>query len=58
LIIYARRQPAALGTFFDEIIPDILNSFPLNKWQTTLKKSLKDMDTLLKEHYTDLDNLP
>jgi len=58
LIVYARNQPPALATFFDEVIPDILDSFPLSRWKAILKTSLKDMDTLLHEYYNDLDGIP
>lgn len=57
LIVYARLQPAALGTFFDEIIPDIVEIFPLSTWEQTLKSGAKDLKTAMQEYYAGLENL-
>ena len=57
LIVYARMQPAALGEFFDEIIPDIIEIFPLNMWRDILKSSAKDLKTAMQEYYEGMENL-
>ena len=57
LIVYARRQPAALGDFFDEIIPDIIEIFPLSMWRDILKSSAKDLKTAMHEYYEGVENL-
>ena len=57
LIVYARTQPAALGAFFDEIIPDIIEIFPLSMWKEILKSSAKDLKTAMQEYYAGLENL-
>ena len=51
LIVYARTQPPALGDFFDEIIPDIIEIFPLNIWKETLKAGAKDLKAAMQEYY-------
>ena len=51
LIVYARMQPQQLGDFFDEIIPDIIEIFPLNIWKETLKSGAKDLKTAMQEYY-------
>ena len=51
LIVYARMQPQQLGDFFDEIIPDIIEIFPLNIWRETLKSGTKDLKTAMQEYY-------
>jgi hypothetical protein len=57
LIVYARLQPQALADFFDEIIPDIKDIFPLNRWETILKQGGKDLKTAMIEYYTGVDGL-
>ena len=57
LIVYARMQPAALGAFFDEIIPDIIEIFPLSIWEETLKTGAKDLKTAMQEYYEGIENL-
>ena len=57
LIVYSRLQPQALADFFDEIIPDIKDCFPLNRWEAILKSGGKDLKTALIEYYEELDIL-
>ena len=57
LIVYARMQPVALGEFFDEIIPDIIEIFPLSMWKEILKSSAKDLKTAMQEYYEGIENL-
>jgi hypothetical protein len=57
LIVYARLQPQALADFFDEIIPDIKDIFPLNRWQAILKQGGKDLKSAMIEYYTGVDGL-
>ena len=57
LIIYVRNQPPALGTFFDEIIPDIIDIFPLATWRKTLKAGARDLKMAMQEYYGGVENL-
>jgi hypothetical protein len=57
LIVYARLQPQALADFFDDIIPDIKDIFPLNRWETILKQGGKDLKSAMIEYYTGVDGL-
>ena len=57
LIIYVRNQPPVLGTFFDEIIPDIIDIFPLATWKETLKAGAKDLKMAMQEYYGGVENL-
>ena len=57
LIVYSRQQPQVLADFFDEIIPDIKDCFPLNRWEAILKSGGKDLKTALIEYYEELDIL-
>ena len=57
LIIYARNQPPALADFFDEIIPDIIDIFPLATWKETLKAGAKDLRAAMQEYYEGMENL-
>ena len=56
LIIYVRNQPPALADFFDEIIPDIIDIFPLATWKETLKAGAKDLKTAMQEYYEGIQN--
>ena len=58
LIVYARQQPAQLGNFFDSLIPEISNMFPLDRWQTLLMKFAKNLKQFLEEYYNELDLIP
>lgn len=57
LIVYARQQPSALADFFDSIIDDIKDCFPLNRWQDILTQGGADLKAALQEYYTNLDIL-
>ena len=57
LIVYSRLQPQALADFFDEIIPDIKDCFPLNRWESILKGGGRDLKAALIEYYEELDIL-
>ena len=57
LIVYARQQPQALADFFDEIIPDIKDCFPLSRWESILKSGGGSLKTALTEYYENLDIL-
>ena len=45
------------GDFFDEIIPDIIEIFPLSMWRDILKSSAKDLKTAMHEYYEGVENL-
>ena len=57
LIVYSRQQPQVLADFFDQIIPDIKDIFPLNRWEAILKSGGKDLKTAMQEYYTGVDGL-
>ena len=57
LIVYSRQQPQVLADFFDEIIPDIKDCFPLNRWEVILKSGGRDLKTALTEYYEAMDTL-
>ena len=57
LIVYSRQQPQVLADFFDEIIPDIKDCFPLNRWEEILKSGGRDLKTALTEYYEATDIL-
>jgi hypothetical protein len=57
LIVYARQQPQALADFFDSIIPDIKDCFPLSRWESILTQGGKDLKAALQEYYNNLDAL-
>ena len=57
LIVYARNQPPALGEFFDTIIPDIIEIFPLSIWEETLKSGAKDLKAAMLEYYEGVNGL-
>ena len=55
LIVYARQQPAALGVFFDSLIPDIIDIFPMSRWESILQGFAKDLKQFLTEYYNEID---
>ena len=57
LIVYARLQPPVLAEFFDAIIPDIIEIFPLSTWEETLKTGAKDLKAAMQEYYAGLESL-
>jgi len=57
LIVYARIQPPVLGDFLDQIIPDIMEIFPLNRWEQTLKTGARDLKAAMVEYYEGVDAL-
>jgi hypothetical protein len=57
LIVYARQQPQALQFFFDDIIPDIKDIFPLNRLEDILKQAAKDLKTSMEEYWQSLDDI-
>lgn len=57
LIVYARQQPQQLADFFDTLIPDIKDIFPLSRWETVLKQGAKDLKIAIEEYYEGMNNL-
>jgi hypothetical protein len=55
LIVFASKQPPALKTFFDSISDDIIQSFPLNRWEQILKSFSKEIKKYLNSYYDALD---
>ena len=54
LIVYVRNQPSALSDFFDELIPHILDTFPLNKWKDTLKNACVELKDSMEEYHSNI----
>jgi len=57
LIVYARQQPQQLADFYDEIIPDIKDVFPLNRWEQDLKQFGRDLKQFINEYYAEIDDI-
>jgi hypothetical protein len=57
LIVYTRQQPSELATFYDEIIPDIKDVFPLSRWEIDLKQFGKDLKQFIEEYYNEIDSI-
>jgi hypothetical protein len=57
LIVYSRQQPHALSLFFDDIIPDIKDMFPLNRVEAILKKGAKDLKASMEEYWQSVDDI-
>jgi len=57
IIVYARTGNAALGDFFDTIIPEIIDTFPLSRVRGELIQSVKNIKIDVDKYYTDLDAL-
>jgi hypothetical protein len=57
LIVYVRQEPQVLTYFFDDIIPDIKDIFPMNRIEATLKQSAKHLKTAMEEYWQDIDNI-
>lgn len=57
IIVYIRQQPAQLELFFDSIIPDIKDIFPMSRWDTVLKNFSKDLKQFMNEYYNEVDNI-
>ena len=57
LIVYARQQPQQLADFYDQIIPNIINTFPLDRWESELKKFASNLQQFLDEYYNEVDGI-
>jgi hypothetical protein len=57
LIVYVRQEPQALTYFFDDIIPDIKDIFPMNRVEATLRQSAKNLKKSMEEYWQDIDNI-
>lgn len=57
LIVYVRQQPQIVADFFDFIIPDIKDIYPLDRVQASLKQSAKNLKKAMEEYWNDLDNI-
>ena len=57
LIVYARQQPQQLADFYDSIIPDIKDIFPLSRWETDLTQFGKNLKQFLNEYYNEIDGI-
>ena len=55
LIVFASKQPPALKTFFDSISDDIIQGFPLNRWEQILKTFSKEIKNYLDSYYNAMD---
>ena len=57
IIVYARQQPQVLADFFDDLIPHIVNMFPLSRWEDILKTGVTDIKTAMQDYYDGIDEL-
>lgn len=57
IIVYARQQPQVLADFFDDIIPHIIDMFPLSRWEGILKTGAVDIKTAMEDYYEGMDQL-
>lgn len=57
LIVYARRQPAAIATLFDEVISSAADAYPLDRVKADLKTFLSRLKARMTEYYAALDDL-
>jgi hypothetical protein len=58
LIVYVRQQPQPLADFFDEIIPDIKDIFPMSRVEDLLKQAAKDLKVAMEEYWDEIDAIP
>jgi hypothetical protein len=57
LMVYSRQQPQALADFFDQIIPDIKDMFPLNRVESILKNSARDLKIIMQDYWQNMDDI-
>ena len=57
IIVYARQQPQVLADFFDDLIPHIIDIFPLSRWEDILKTGAKDIKTAMQDYYDGVDQI-
>ena len=57
LIVYSRQQPQALADFFDSLIPDIKDTFPLSRWEGILKSGAQDLKAAIEAYYEGIDSI-
>ena len=57
LIVYSRTQNAALGQFFDDIIPVIKDIFPLARVEQILKDAGVELKAAMQAYYDALDQI-
>lgn len=57
LVVYARTQNSLIETFFDEIIPDIKDAYPLDRIKPELKDLAKTLKLRMTEFYDAIDQV-
>ena len=57
LIVYARQQPQIVADFFDSIIPDIKDIYPLDRMQARLKQSAINLKEAMEEYQNEINNI-
>ena len=57
LIVYSRTQNPILGQFFDDLIIDIKDIYPLDRIKDALIQAAKSLKTEMAQYYTDIDNV-
>ncbi|MEW6670238.1 MAG: hypothetical protein AB1427_00960 [Thermodesulfobacteriota bacterium] len=57
LIVYARTGSPVLGQFFDSLIPDIKDIYPLDHVQAALIQAAKDLKAEMAQYYAAIDGL-
>jgi hypothetical protein len=57
LIEYSRQEPQALADFFDKIIPEIKDLFPLSRVEDLLERTVEDLKTAIEEYWLKMDEI-
>lgn len=57
LIVYARLQPQQLANFFDLLIPEIKDTFPLERVRDELIGAAKSLKSFVDEYYQEIDKI-
>jgi hypothetical protein len=57
LMYYAKTGNPQISDFIDQILPDIKDTFPLDRVKNELETTVRDMNAFMKDYYTCLDQL-
>lgn len=55
LIVYVRRQPAQLEEFLDSLVPEIIDTFPIERWESVLTGFARNLNQFINEYYDEID---
>lgn len=57
LIVYSRQQPQILKDFYDKIIPEIKDAFPIEKVDDILTKACKSIKEIMEQYWESKEKL-